>query len=129
MYGSVRFSPSFIKDLNEANNVDDPHLNEFLLDSNKGAPVVQSKLSEFPEGLSASQGPMKMKTLQNVLSDYSDTHPNAINLDASDSNLPFLQNTIKSLVGYDTQLGEANINLKKGAVPQLRGKTARYRPQ
>jgi len=112
-----KLSKSFLNELNDANRKsDDPHLNAFRL-MDDGKPIVASKLTEFPSKDNPTREYQK-KDLDDVLSDYSDKK-GGVDLDTDPSNLGFLQQSIKNLVKRDTQLGESNINISEGAVPQL----------
>lgn len=112
-----KLSKSFLNELNDANRgSDDPHLNAFRL-MDDGKPIVASKLTEFPSKDNPTREYQK-KDLDDVLSDYSDKK-GGVDLDTDPSNLAFLQQSIKNLVKRDTQLGESNINISEGAVPQL----------
>jgi len=112
-----KLSKSFLNGLNDANRgSDDPHLNAFRL-MDDGKPIVSSKLTEFPSKDNPTREYQK-KDLDDVLSDYSDMK-GGVDLDTDPSNLAFLQQSIKNLVMRDTQLGESNINISEGAVPQL----------
>lgn len=112
------FSKKFLSDLNASNRTrDDPNLNQFRL-MDDGKPIINSRLTEYPGERNPTRS-FQTKTLDDTLRDFSDMNPKAVDLDKSEDNLAFLQNSIKNLVMRDTQLGEANINVSQGAVPQL----------
>lgn len=117
-----KFSRKFLIDLNKANITrDNPNLTQFgLTGNNHGAPIINSKLSEYPNENNPTRS-FQRSTLDEVLKDFSDTHPGAVDLDTSDTNLAFLQNSIKSLVKRDTQLGERGIGVQAGLIPRDRG--------
>ena len=111
------FDKTFLNKLNEANyRRDNPHLLLRLVDNQR--PIVASKLTEYPPTDNPTRRSEKLD-LEDVISDFSDMNPNAVDLDTDPSNLAFLQKSIKNLVMRDTQLGESNINVSEGAQPKL----------
>ena len=123
MLRAGNFKKSFIKDLNDANRVNDPNLNAYDLES-KGDLVISSELVEFPKKNNPTREYQK-KDLDDVLADFSDMYPGVVDLDTDPSSVGFLQQSIKNLVKKDVELGEANINVSSGAPPQY--STYKYR--
>ena len=123
MLRAGNFKKSFIKDLNDANRVNDPNLNAYDLES-KGDLVISSELVEFPKKNNPTREYQK-KDLDDVLADFSDMYPGVVDLDTDPSSVGFLQQSIKNLVKKDVELGEANINVGSGAPPQYN--TYKYR--
>lgn len=112
-----RMSQGFINRVTELNNISEPFVNADTLIGDQKI-ITNAPLSEYP-AMNDPTRDKKQKPLSSVLKDYSDFHRDAQDLDTNGDNLTFLQNTIKSLVRNDTRLGESNINLSEGAVPQL----------
>lgn len=112
-----RMSQGFINRVTELNDISEPFVNADTLIGDQKI-ITNAPLSEYP-AMNDPTRDRKQKPLSSVLKDYSDFNRDAQDLDTNGDNLTFLQNTIKSLVRNDTRLGESNINLSEGAVPQL----------
>lgn len=112
-----RMSQGFINKITERNTIAEPFYNADTLIGDQKV-ITQAPLSEYPSMKDPTRE-KKTKPLSSVLKDYSDFNRDVQDLDTNGDNLAFLQNTIRSLVRNDTRIGESNINLSKGAVPQL----------
>ena len=110
------FDEKFIKELDNSNRNNDPNLNAYRI-VDKGDLVVSSDLVEYPKKDNPTRQYQK-KDLDDVLADYSDMNPDAVDLDTDPTNLAFLQRGIRNLVKKDVELGEANINVGT-SVPQF----------
>lgn len=101
----VNIAPSFKKALDDANRVDDPHVNQFRL-MDDGSPIVGAKLDEFPKTINTQKN-----FLDYVLSDQSDVDKGAVNLDTSSRNTKFLQVGVRNRVTKENQLSDQGIQL------------------
>ena len=110
-------SQGFINQVTKLNTIAEPYANADTLIGDQKI-ITQAPLNEYPRMTDPTRI-KKLKPLSSVLKDYSDFNKNVQDLDTDGDNLSFLQNTIKSLVRNDTRIGESNINLSQGAVPQL----------
>jgi len=112
-----RMTQGFINKITTLNTIGEPYENADTLIGNQKL-IVDAPLSEYPK-MNDPTREKKKPPLSSVLKDYSDLHRDAFDLDTNGDNLAFLQRTIQALVRNDTRIGESNVNLEQGAVPQL----------